>query len=59
MRFLYWLLNLWPRRCGCCWIWPYGFVPEAGCPWHDKSPAAGYIEEDDKNEVGIFNRISG
>ena len=21
---------------GCDWVSPYGFVPEAGCPIHDK-----------------------
>lgn len=20
---------------GCAWLYPYGFVPEAGCPRHD------------------------
>lgn len=25
------------RRCTypCGWVWPYGFVPHAGCPVHD------------------------
>ena len=41
---LYWLLNLvgWrgTRRCRregywCEYFYPYGFVPEAGCPYHD------------------------
>ena len=21
---------------GCSWVYPYGFVPECGCPIHDK-----------------------
>ena len=21
--------------CACGWVYPYGFVPEAGCPIHD------------------------
>jgi len=27
-----------PTTCGhgCGWVYPYGFVPEAGCPVHDK-----------------------
>lgn len=27
-----------PPKCGyaCDWVYPYGFVPEAGCPIHDK-----------------------
>jgi len=36
---LYKLLNLWPLPCRkdyyCYWMYPYGFVPEAGCPVHD------------------------
>ena len=25
------------RKCEnvCGWVWPYGYVPEAGCPVHD------------------------
>ena len=39
-RFVTWLMNLRFRRCrragyGCGWWWAYGFVPEAGCPFHD------------------------
>ena len=27
----------WWKRCdyACGWMWPYGYVPEAGCPVHD------------------------
>ena len=27
-----------PLHCGyeCDWVYPYGFVPEADCPVHDK-----------------------
>jgi len=36
---LYKFLNLWPLPCRkdyyCHWMYPYGFVPEAGCPYHD------------------------
>ena len=36
---VYHLLNLWPLPCRrdyyCHWIYPYGFVPEGGCPHHD------------------------
>jgi len=39
VRAVFWLLNLWPLPCrkefNCGWVYPYGFVPEAGCPWHD------------------------
>lgn len=40
LRLLYWLRNLRPLRCRklgyrCDWIYPYGFIPEAGCPYHD------------------------
>jgi len=35
----YWLLRelLFPCKCGysCGYTYPYGFVPEAGCPIHD------------------------
>lgn len=36
----YWLLNRWPRVChrlgyNCEWVYPYGWVPEGGCPVHD------------------------
>ena len=35
----YHLLNLWPLPCrrdyNCEWVYPYGFVPEGGCPYHD------------------------
>jgi hypothetical protein len=39
-RRLYWILNLIPLRCHklgywCEWVYPYGFVPEGGCPIHD------------------------
>lgn len=29
---------LFEEGCGfeCNWVFPYGFVPEAGCPVHDK-----------------------
>jgi len=32
------LCNIFVRRCGfeCSWVHPYGFVPECGCPIHDK-----------------------
>jgi len=37
---LYRVLNLLPLRCrklgySCEWVYPYGFVPEGGCPIHD------------------------
>ena len=36
----YWRLRarLTPCGCGyvCAWVYPYGFVPEAECPVHDK-----------------------
>lgn len=39
----YWALRDWHQRyfehsCGrlCEWVYPYGFVPEAGCPVHDR-----------------------
>ena len=37
---LYWLRNLRPQPCDrlgyyCEWVYPYGFVPEGGCPYHD------------------------
>lgn len=40
LKFAYWLLNLLPRRCQkfgywCEYVYPYGFVPEGGCPIHD------------------------
>jgi len=40
LRFLYWLRNLRPLPCRkmgywCEWVYPYGFVPEGGCPIHD------------------------
>jgi hypothetical protein len=40
VKAIYSLLNLWPLRCRqlgywCEWVYPYGFVPEAGCPIHD------------------------
>ena len=36
----YWLRNLRALRCRsmgywCEWVYPYGFVPEAWCPYHD------------------------
>ena len=36
----YWLRNRRPRPCRrlgfhCEWVYPYGFVAEAGCPYHD------------------------
>lgn len=38
-RWYYALRNRWtPTQCGdygCDWTYPYGFVPEAGCPTHD------------------------
>lgn len=39
-RFSYSVLNLIPRRCHklgywCEWVYPYGWVPEGGCPYHD------------------------
>ena len=38
-KILYALLNLWPLPCRrdyyCHWTYPYGFVPEGGCPYHD------------------------
>jgi hypothetical protein len=32
----------WWRRCehACGWTFPYGFVPEAGCPVHDAHDAS-------------------
>ena len=40
---LLWRYWLWrhkhtPVTCGheCDWVYPYGWVPEAGCPVHDK-----------------------
>lgn len=40
VKVLYWLLNKWPLKCDrlgfyCHWQYPYGFVPEGGCPYHD------------------------
>jgi len=32
------VLNAECERC-CMWVWPFGFLPEAGCPVHD--PASG------------------
>jgi len=36
-----WIMNLidfrlWFSECLCHWQAPYGFVPEADCPKHDK-----------------------
>ena len=36
----YWVLNRMPMRCrllgyNCEWVYPYGWVPEGGCPDHD------------------------
>jgi len=36
----YWLLNRKPLRCrllgyNCEWVYPYGWVPQGGCPDHD------------------------
>jgi hypothetical protein len=28
------------RECECAWISPYGFVIEAGCSEHERSPGA-------------------
>lgn len=32
-----WVYHRGWRRCGnaCGWEWPYGFVPECGCPAHN------------------------
>ena len=39
VKALYWLRNLKSPRCypeyNCEWVYPYGFVPEGGCPEHD------------------------
>ena len=38
-RFWAWAHRRWyPFACGyaCDWVYPYGFVPEANCPVHDK-----------------------
>lgn len=39
----YWAVRDWhymffEPKCGfeCGWVYPYGFVPEAGCPVHDR-----------------------
>lgn len=39
----YWAVRDWHRTyferpCGyeCDWVYPYGFVPECGCPVHDR-----------------------
>ena len=34
----YWHDTHYPLYCGnvCDWVYPYGFVPEADCPYHDK-----------------------
>ena len=36
----YWYLRHKRFRCyaryDCDWVYPYGFVPEAGCPIHDR-----------------------
>ena len=37
---LYWLRNRKRLPCyakgyNCEWVYPYGFVPEGGCPYHD------------------------
>lgn len=36
-------LDRFVRDCGyaCGWAYPYGFVPEADCPVHDKYPMEG------------------
>jgi hypothetical protein len=39
-KLLYQVLNLFPRRCQrmgywCEYVYPYGFVPQGGCPIHD------------------------
>ena len=40
VRVAYWLFRskYTPCDCGyiCDWVYPYGFVPEAECPVHDK-----------------------
>jgi len=37
---LYWLRNLKRHSCypeyNCEWVYPYGWVPEGGCPEHDE-----------------------
>lgn len=39
LLFPYWYFRsrFTPPTCGhgCDWVYPYGFVPEAGCPIHD------------------------
>ncbi|MHC4336289.1 MAG: hypothetical protein ACYSUV_21450 [Planctomycetota bacterium] len=47
---IYWTLRQWTimltfrpwLKCenGCGWTWPYGFVPMADCPVHDRYPMA-------------------
>ena len=40
IKAVYWLRNLRRPPCypeyNCEWAYPYGFVPEGGCPWHDR-----------------------
>lgn len=35
-----WMNTHHPTTCGyvCTYVYPYGFVPEAGCPIHDAHP---------------------
>jgi len=40
LKVAYWLFNRWPLKCrrlgyNCEWVYPYGWVPEGGCPQHD------------------------
>lgn len=40
IKALYWWRNRHPLPCralgyNCEWVYPYGFVPEGGCPLHD------------------------
>ena len=40
VKLWYWLCNLQRQPCqpkyNCEWVYPYGFVPEADCPIHDR-----------------------
>lgn len=41
----------------CAWIWPFGFVPENGCPTHDqpgRSPRDGRLWEGVRRRIAIW-----
>lgn len=41
----------------CGWLWPFGFVPEGGCPVHDvpdHAPRDGRLWEGQRRSIALW-----